>query len=281
MLLFQDRHFCILFLDGYKYPVYAYCRLCSSHFSILHGGYNDLKRHVAGSMHQQRFKDSSSSIRSFSRENTTTHTREVTLAEVRLVQFIARHNISFQAADHLSQLFPILFPDSKIAASFGCGHTKTKAIYCDALDPHFKKPVIGTAMTQPFSLLCDESNDKGAQVKLLTILIRLSDAQNGFVVTHPLETIGPADLTASGIFAALENALHKYNIQFNIMLSFASDTCDVMKGVKKGVVAHLREKQPKVIDIHCACHLVSLTVKAAIKILPLKVDEVLVDIYYH
>jgi hypothetical protein len=54
-----------------------------------------------------------------------------------------------------------------------------------------------------------------------------------------------------------------------------------MKGVKKGVVAHLREKQPKVIDIHCACHLVSLTVKAAIKILPLKVDEVLVDIYYH
>lgn len=132
-------------------------------------------------------KDSSgsSSIGSFFRENTTTHTREVTLAEVRMVQFIARHNISFQAADHLSQLFPILFPDSKIAASFGCGHTKTKAICCDALDPHFKKPVIGTAMTQqPFSLLCDESNDKGSQVKLLTILIRLYDAQNGLVVTR-------------------------------------------------------------------------------------------------
>lgn len=64
-------------------------------------------------------KDSSgsSSIGSFFRENTTTHTREVTLAEVRMVQFIARHNISFQAADHLSQLFPILFPDSKIACS--------------------------------------------------------------------------------------------------------------------------------------------------------------------
>ena len=33
---------------------FAYCRLCSSHFSVSHGGFNDVKRHVSGSVHQRR-----------------------------------------------------------------------------------------------------------------------------------------------------------------------------------------------------------------------------------
>ena len=52
-----------------------------------------------------------------------------------------------------------------------------------------------------------------------------------------------------------------------------------MKGARGGVIAKLRTLQPKIIDIHCICHLMSLCVKAAVKALPLKVDEVLVDIF--
>ena len=36
-----------------------------------------------------------------------------------------------------------------------------------------------------------------------------------------------------------------------------------------------------IIDVHCICHLVSLCVKSAVKVPPLKVDDLLVDIYYH
>ena len=54
-----------------------------------------------------------------------------------------------------------------------------------------------------------------------------------------------------------------------------------MKGQKNGVIAILRTLQPKIIDIYCICHLVNLCVKTATKQLPLKVDEVLVDIYYY
>ena len=61
----------------------------------------------------------------------------------------------------------------------------------------------------------------------------------------------------------------------------SSDTCNVMKGARGGVIAKLKEKQAKVIDVHCMCHVVNLCVKAATKVLPLKVDELLVDIYYH
>ena len=89
------------------------------------------------------------------------------------------------------------------------------------------------------------------------------------------------DLTANGIFAGLESTLQKYGIPFSNMLSFTSDTCSVMKGARKGVITYLRKKQPKVLDIHCTCHLVSLSVKSATKTLPIKVDEFLIDIYYH
>ena len=31
---------------------YAYCQLCAKHFTVSHGGINDIKRHVEGAVHQ-------------------------------------------------------------------------------------------------------------------------------------------------------------------------------------------------------------------------------------
>ena len=119
-----------------KGDTFAYCRLCSSHFSVAHGGFNDVKRHVSGTVHQQRLNDlrGMSAIGTFFQKDSTDHQRNVISAEVRMANFIAMHNLSFQSADHLSDLLPTMFPDSKIASDFGCKHTKTKAICCDALD---------------------------------------------------------------------------------------------------------------------------------------------------
>ena len=83
-----------------------------------------------------------------------------------MTQFIAMHNIPVLAADHLSGLFPSMFPDSKIAADFACRHTKTKTIICDAMDPYLKDPVMSSLRVSPFNLLCDESNESGDSVKL-------------------------------------------------------------------------------------------------------------------
>jgi hypothetical protein len=90
-----------------KGNMYAYCQLRMSHFTVSHGGLNDVKRHVSESVHQQRLKDlsSSSTIITFFRKDTGDHERKVIAAEVQMAQFIALHNISFQTADHLSDHF--------------------------------------------------------------------------------------------------------------------------------------------------------------------------------
>ena len=66
-----------------------------------------------------------------------------------------------------------------------------------------------------------------------------------------VETIfwGPSQtVNVSAPDAGLESTLKKYRIPFSNMLSFTSDTCNVMKGARKGVIAHLRKEQPKVLD---------------------------------
>lgn len=127
---------------------------------------------------------------------------------------------------------------------------------------------------------CDESNDRGDQCKLLTVLVRF-DPNIDSIATRHLESVGITDFTAEGIFSALKDILEHNHLCLTNILSFTSDTCNVMKGVWGGVIAKLRSVQPKIIDVHCICHLVSLCVKSAIKALPLKVDDLLVDIYYH
>ena len=190
------------------------------------------------------------------------------------------HNLLFQTAYHLTDFVSAMFPDSKIAAKFSRKHTKTKTIICNAIDPHLKKPIVDRVKISSFSLFCDMSNERGDSVKLLTILVQVFEPESGKIVTRHLDTIGITDLTANGIFTGPDETLSKYQLSFNKLLSFTLDTCNIMKGAKNGVIAKLRAKQPKVIDVHCICHVVDLCVISAVKALPLKVDDLLIDLYY-
>ena len=93
-----------------------------------------------------------------------------------------------------------MFPDSRIAADFSSKHTKTKAIIHDALEPHLKSPIIDSLKCTEFNLMCDESNDRGDQCKLLTVLVIFFEPSTESVATRHLETIGITDFTADGIF---------------------------------------------------------------------------------
>ena len=120
------------FRSGWELPPYiaestkgekfAFCKLCSSHFIVSHGGFNDVTRHTNVLPHGQRLKDAqgTTSIASaFSRGHADTSAKVIS-AEIMMSQFIAMHNLSFQTADHLLDLVSAVFPDSKIATGFSC-----------------------------------------------------------------------------------------------------------------------------------------------------------------
>lgn len=147
-----------------KGNTYAHCSFCISDFSISHGGRNDVTTHVGGKHHQQAVKSSSSS-KSLSSMLASSSRRAASLAEstieaeVRWAMFVAKHNVAFLTSDHASRLFAKMFPDSATAKHFGCGRTKTTAIIKEALAPYYLNKIL-SSMSNPFSLMMDESNDK-------------------------------------------------------------------------------------------------------------------------
>ena len=69
-----------------------------------------------------------------------------------------------------------MFSDLEIAKQFSCGRTKTTAIVKQAVAPHFLDQVMKD-LTNPFSILMDESNDKND--KSCIILVRMFDSSVG------------------------------------------------------------------------------------------------------
>ena len=202
-------------------------------------------------------------------------------SEVRWATFVAKHNIPFLSGDHATKLFRKMFPDSELAKKFSCARTKTTAIVKKALAPHFTQRVIEsiTMSSAPFSLMMDESNDKTD--KSCIILLRLLDPQLGEVRTRfldmPIVNIG----TAANLFEALKESVTKNGLSFDNVVSFMSDTTNVMKGARSGVQKLIKDAIPTLYDVGFICHLADLTVKAGLKALPVNIDQLFIDIFYY
>lgn len=71
------------------------------------------------------------------------------------------------------------------------------------------------------------------------------------------------------------------NIPWSNCIGFSSDNCSVMIGKKNSVLSRVKEANPDVYDLGCVCHLANICTQKAVKTLPLPVDELLVEVYYH
>ena len=49
---------------------------------------------------------------------------QIKTASILICTFISEHNLPFLLADHMTELFKEMFPDSKIAQGITMGHTK-------------------------------------------------------------------------------------------------------------------------------------------------------------
>ena len=199
--------------------------------------------------------------------------------------FVAEHNLPFRTGDHFTKLVKSMFPDSDIARQFQCSQTKTSVLtkFGNAKWVHDQLIAALTNSSQPvfFSLLVDESNDRGVEAKDLVVLVRFFDTTVKRAVTRFLDLPTANDGTAAAIFEKIDQTLMSHGIKYENFLCFISDTCNTMKGLCKGVVRHLRDKQPNYVDLGCICHLENLAIKAAIKVLPVSIDALLVDINTH
>ena len=80
-----------------------------------------------------------------------------------------------------------------------------------------------------FSLLVDESNDRGVEAKDLVVLLRFFDMFVMKAVTRFIDLPTANDGTAAAIFAKIDECLVSQGLQYQHLICFNSDTCNTRK----------------------------------------------------
>ena len=100
-------------------------------------------------------------------------------------------------------------------------------------------------------------------------------------VTRFIDLLTANDGSAAAIFTKIDECLTctSRGLLYEHLVSFNSDTCNTTKGVRNGVVRHLTDKQPNLIDLGCICHLENLALKSSMASLPIAIDSFLVSMH--
>lgn len=262
-----------------KSDQHVFCTVCSRDISINHAGRDDCRRHTLSKVHVDltNIRSSNSSLLSYGMK----HDEEdsVTNAEMLFSSFIVEHSLPISCADHTSQLFKKMFPDSQIAKNYSCGRTKTTAMI-NSLSTGTQSEIITHLKVNPFSLATDGSTDI-KDVKLYPIVITYFDVKQEKICTTILSLLESNLNTGEGIFNLLSDELLRKGIPWKNCISFACDNANTMVGHVKGVAAFLKKVQPHIRIQTCSCHLLHLAAQRGVKSFKyFDPEEFVMGIYY-
>lgn len=250
------------------------CR-CMACNVILKCGKSDLEKHRATKKHVERvnMKQNIPSVATFFSKNTV-HCKKVATAEVKMANFLAHHNVSFQIIDHLVPVLKECFPDSDILRDCNLGRTKTTNVIKNVIAEEQSQGLIEILRNQYFSILIDESTDISVN-KLLCVLAKYVDKHTGKCVTRLLEliTVDGKNCDADHLYNAFKICLNKKNIPVNNIIGLASDNANVMLGKNNSFMTRLKDETRALIVIPCICHSAALVANKACLKLPRTPEE--------
>ena len=259
---------------------YAFCNSCNCDINISHAGAYDIEKHMKTKKHIDFSQAASSSRRLSSFFGRDEEQNQVIRAEVLFSNFLVEHNLPLAAADHATDLFPKMFPDSGIAKKYSSKRTKTTAIV-RSMAADTKGKYTQRMREQPFSLSVDGGNNQDYSGNLYPLVISVYNSDQGLITPVLVSLRQGSDSSGKGIFTLLDGELTKRDVTWGNCMSLGCDNASVMTGIHKGVAAFVKKKVPGVFIAGCPCHLVNLAAQKAAEKLPMAVDELLIDVYYY
>lgn len=149
----------------------AICRIYNKSINIS-AGKNQLKRHLARTSHiksdfarkHQPLVTSLANVQNFN--NVQLSTKK---ADLYLAAFVAEHNVPFRIMEHMPQLIKKICVDSEIAKNIVCSRTKVTAIVRNVIGQYNLEEICGILNNVKFSLIVDESTDRGCTKHLCMV----------------------------------------------------------------------------------------------------------------
>jgi hypothetical protein len=248
-----------------------------SHMSIA-----DVKRHLETIAHKSNLKvfDKQPGAKAFVTTDCELKT-SVIEAEVRASMFLCQHNLPLSTLDHLGPLMRSMFPDSKIAAKFRCGRTKTSAII-NVIGPECLKVAEDAMKTSPFSICIDGSSDNVLE-KMNPMLIRVMTAEG--MQSQLLDMGITTGSTAQVLFDNMDNVLVNKNLSWQMCVAIGVDNAAVNMGGHNSIKTRALAKNAAIFMAGCNCHIAHNTARKAAAVYAkdtdFDVDQLCIDLFYY
>ena len=185
----------------------ARCKICVKDINIGTHGVTALNSHAKGSKHIERLpksdrqsffnkqqKHSESSSSSIDKDKNSlkqstigscTNKNLVSNAEIIWALDVVLSKYSFNSSSNKTELFALMFPDSKVAKDFTCGKTKCSHLVNHGIAPYFHELLYSQLNSlDHFVAMFDESHNKIAKEGQMDLHIRFWDDTEDIVATR-------------------------------------------------------------------------------------------------
>lgn len=249
-----------------------------------------MKRHALGKKHINscsKIRDNSGNIKfqqqqlnanSWQNAIVKNQTKDsVTTAETLFALMVAEEDIPYSIGDTACDIFPSMFPDSKIAKEFSCSRKKISYIISDGIGPFLKEKIITDILKSGafYTIQIDETPIHEKRVQQLDVLIRYYSEKYKQVIVDHLQSFHIGHGTSDNLLDCVKVALTE--LPSEKFLSFYSDGPNVMKALK----GKLKSINPQLLDIgECSLHKVHNAFGAALNAFGNDIESMILDLYY-
>ncbi|XP_040072417.1 uncharacterized protein LOC115328425 [Ixodes scapularis] len=131
-----------------------------------------------------------------------------------------------------------------------------------------------------FSIAVDGTSNRDSQLYPIVATYYVEETRKVESRLLCLETI-EGEASGRKIGNLILDVLKSRDLPIANCLAMSADNANVMIGKKNGVAAVLKVAQPNLIVVGCPCHLINLAAQKGAACFPVKVDEILVDVFFY
>ena len=194
--------------------------------------------------------------------------------------FISEHCLPFNIADDLVKLAKRLGEDKAALDKTTLSRFSATYINTHGVAKSFKEELKEMVRGKMVSLNLDEATNNNND-KIVNILIQVYGEDEKQIFLRHLGSRIQNRATAQDIMDSIESVLKEYGIEWCNVLSMLMDNCSTMRGVRGGVEALARVKNPNLLDVSGdSVHMIDNVAKALLSKVNSNLQSFCSDMFY-
>ena len=206
------------------------------------------------------------------------------LVESRIAAFLAENNLPISISQPMLDLIKACSPkdssEKELLNKLTMSNVKCANLLRQGLGLYYSRDLVNVLRETKFSIIPDETTDVSTE-KQMAICVSYFDYNLCEVVNSFYDMVSIEKGDAESLYGAIKVAFEEKNIPLGNIIGFSSDTCNVMFGEHRSVMALMKKDVPHIFFVRCSCHAIHLCVSHACLKLSTSLEDLCRNVYNH